>query len=171
VGLARRALLSRPSDDELVVALARAAVERAAPEELELFPVASAAYLEGRDPSRAVRGDATRAFPVDTAVVLLTPVALTVAKDVLGFLGAQLAKHAAKHGEEAIDWLVERLLGRGDDKSAGKTATQPGAVVKLTDEQLDQVRKLAIKKARQLELPAGKAKLLADALVGSLATG
>jgi hypothetical protein len=161
--------------DDAVVALARATVERAAPEELVLFPAASEAYREGRDPTRATRGDPMLGFGVDAAVVLLTPVALTVAKDVLGFLRVQLGKQAAKHGEDAIDWLVERLVGRGDDKSepaAGDAVdpVEPAETPELTDEQLEEVRKLALQKARQLKLPDAKAKLLADSLVGSLAT-
>lgn len=175
--------MSTGPDDALVVALARATVERAAPEELVLFPAASEAYLDGRDPSKATRGDPMLGFGIETAVVLLTPVALTVAKDVLGFLRAQLKKRAEEHGEEAIDWLVDRLLRRDNTKpaadattlapgpgSSAATPAEPGETLELTDEQLEQVRQLALEKAQQLKLPDAKAKLLADSLVGSLAT-
>lgn len=171
--------MSTAPDDALVVALARATVERAAPEELVLFPAASEAYLDGRDPSKATRGDPMLGFGIETAVVLLTPVALTVAKDVLGFLRAQLKKRAEEHGDEAIDWLIDRLLRRnGKDPAAAGVApptapsthaTEPNEL-ELTDEQLEQVRQLALEKAQQLKLPDAKAKLLADSLVGSLAT-
>ena len=40
----------------------------------------------------------------------------------------------------------------------------------LTDEQLEQVRALAIEKGRALKLSDERATLLADSLVGSLAT-
>lgn len=170
--------MSTTSDEELVVALARATVERAAPEELVLFPAASEAYLQGRDPAKATRGDPMLGFGVDAAVVLLTPVALSVAKDVLGFLRVQFGKHAAKHAEEGIDWLVARLLGRDDDAAAAEPAAGDGGAAaepvppppELTDEQLAQVHELALQKAKQLKLPAAKAQLLADSLVGSLAT-
>jgi hypothetical protein len=152
------------STDEAAIALARAAVEQAAPEELPLFPAASEAYREGKDLT-AESGDEMLGFGVDAAVVLLTPVALTVAKDVLGFLREQLAKQAAKHGESMIDRLVDRLLRRDDETPAAEPVA-----AELTDEQLDQVRDLALQKARQLKLPDAKAKLLADSLVGSLAT-
>ena len=108
--------MSTISDDELAVALARSAVERAAPEELVIFPAASEAFLEGDDPSKKTRGDPMLGFGVESAVILLSPVALTVAKDVLGFLRAQLKKQADEHGDEAFDWLVKKLLRRGDDK-------------------------------------------------------
>ena len=108
--------MSTMTDDELAVALARSAVERAAPEELVIFPAASEAFLEGDDPSKKTRGDPMLGFGVESAVILLSPVALTVAKDVLGFLRDQLKKQADEHGDEAFDWLVKKLLRRGDDK-------------------------------------------------------
>lgn len=168
--------MSAAPDETLVVALARATVERAAPEELLLFPAVSEAYLERRDPMRATPGDPMLGFGVETAVVLITPIALTVAKDVLGFLRVQLREQAAKHGDEAFDWLVDRLLGRGDEKPApgsepasdDKVSAPEPAV--LTDDQLEQVREFALEKAKQLELSDEKAELLADSLVGSLAT-
>lgn len=173
--------MSTLTDDELVVALARATVERAAPEELPIFPAASEAYLERRDPSKQTRGDPMLGFGVDAAVVLLTPVALTVAKDVLGFLRVQLKKQADEHADEAFDWLVKKLLRRGDDGKAepgappapppeGGAPTPEPEPPELTDEQLEEVRALAIEKAKQLKLPKNKAELLADSLVGSLAT-
>ena len=99
--------MSTMTDDELAVALARSAVERAAPEELVIFPAASEAFLEGDDPSKKTRGDPMLGFGVESAVILLSPVALKVAKDVLGFLRDQLKKQADEHGDEAFDWLVQ----------------------------------------------------------------
>ncbi len=170
--------MSTITDDELVVALARSAVEKAAPEEMVIFPAASEAYLEGQDPSKKTRGDPMLGFGVDSAVLLLTPIALTVAKDVLGFLRVQLKKQADEHADEGFDWLVAKLFRRGDDKKAAEpgadaSATPPAEPVappELSDEQLEQVRQLAIEKAKQLKLPDDKAELLADSLVGSLAT-
>lgn len=170
--------MSTPSDDDLVVALARATVERAAPEEMVIFPAASEAYRDGQDPSKATRGDPMLGFGVESAVILLTPIALTVAKDVLGFLRVQLKKHAEEGGDEAFDWLVKKLLRRGEEKKPAEPGADAGsapeapapAAAELTDEQLEQVRELAIEKAKQLKLPKEKAELLADSLVGSLAT-
>jgi hypothetical protein len=166
--------MSTVTDDQLAVALARSAVERAAPEELVIFPAASEAFLEGDDPSKKTRGDPMLGFGVESAVVLLTPVALTVAKDVLGFLREQLKKQADEHGDEAFDWLVKKIFRRGDDKAEAPAAASPppdvAQATELTDEQLEEVRKLAIEKAKQLKLPKDKAELLADSLVGSLAT-
>ena len=42
--------------------------------------------------------------------------------------------------------------------------------IELTDEQLHEVHRIALEKAKQLKLSADKAELLADSLVGELAT-
>jgi hypothetical protein len=155
--------VSEAQSDELVAALARATVEKAAPEELPLFRATSEAYFE--DPQALERGggkDEMLGFGVDAAMVLMTPIALQVAKDVIGFLGEQLRERAREQGEGAIDRIIARLVNRNGGEDA--------AVEELTDEQLEQVRALAIKKGRALKLSDERATLLADSLVGSLAT-
>lgn len=151
-------------NDDLVAALARAAVERAAPEELPLFRATSEAYL--RDPASLEGGksrDELLGFGVEAAAMLVTPVALQVARDVLGFLHEQLRERAREHGEGAIDRLLARLVGKDE-------AEEGGDPVELSDEELDRVRAVALEKARALKLSDEKATLLADSLVGSLAT-
>ena len=113
-------------------------------------------------------GDEMLGFGVDTAVMLVTPVALAVAKDVIQFIGTQLRARAEKEGAGAIDRLLNRLLR--SDAEAAPAGGAPTAVPELTDEQLEQVRTLAIEKAKQLKLSDAKAELLAESLVGSLAT-
>ena len=157
-----------PSDDALVEALARSAVEQVAPEELPLFRATSEAYFA--DPSSLERGrsrDDMLGFGVDAALVLVSPVALQVAKEVIGFVVAQFREAAAEEGEGAIKRLVARLVHRNEDEDE-KGEDEP--VPDLTDEQLQQVRALALEKARSLRLSDTKAALLADSLVGSLAT-
>jgi hypothetical protein len=151
--------------DDLVAALARATVERAAPEELPLFAPLSEAYLadpKALEPGK--RRDEMLGFGVDAAVLLVTPVALQVARDVLGFLHEQLRERAREQGEGAIDRIIARLVGKKDGPAAVED------VPELTDAQLEQVRALALEKARSLKLSDAKAELLADSLVGSLAT-
>ncbi|MCP9484642.1 MAG: hypothetical protein MSC30_02170 [Gaiellaceae bacterium MAG52_C11] len=155
-------------DDALVAALARASVERAAPEELPLFRATSTAYFENPAALEQRRSrDEMLGFGVDAAVMLVTPVALAVAKDVIEFIGTQLRARAEKEGEGAIDRVLNRLLRR-DEKEAA--SPEPAGVPELTDEQLEQVRALALEKAKQLKLSDAKAELLAESLVGSLAT-
>jgi hypothetical protein len=156
-----------PTDDALVEALARSAVEQVAPEELPLFNATSEAYFS--DPAALARtrsGDDMLGFGVDAALVLVSPVALQVAKDVIGFVVAQLRESAREEGEGAIKRLVARLVHRDEDEEKGDDEPVP----ELTDEQLEQVRTLALEKARSLRLSDAKATLLADSLVGSLAT-
>lgn len=151
--------------DDLVAELARATVARAAPEELPLFAPMSEAYLadpKSLDPGKS--RDDMLGFGVEAAAMLVTPIALQVARDVLGFLREQLRERAREQGEGAIDRIVARLVGKKDDATAGEP------VPELTDEQLEQVRALAFEKARSLKLSDSRAELLADSLVGSLAT-
>jgi hypothetical protein len=170
--------VSAAADDALVAQLARDAVGKAAPEELPLFRATSEAYF--RDPSSVEKGkgsgDEMLGFGVDAALVLVTPVALSVARDVLNFVVAQVRSKAREHGTDAIDKLADRILKRGDKEKPATPAAPapaapgPAAAAELSDEQLEQVRALAIEKAKQLRLPDDKAQLLADSLVGSLAT-
>ena len=151
--------------DDLVAELARATVERAAPEELPLFAPMSEAYLA--DPKALEPGkgrDEMLGFGVEAAAMLVTPVALQVARDVLGFLHEQLRERAREQGEGAIDRIIARLVGKKDESAAAEPAAE------LTDAQLQQVRALAFEKARSLKLSDSRAELLADSLVGSLAT-
>lgn len=160
--------MSAAENDDLVAALARATIEKAAPEELPLFPATSEAYFH--DPQALERRggggggkDEMLGFGVDAAMVLMTPVVLQVAKDVIGFLGEQLRERAREQGEGAIDRVIARIVNRkGND---GEVEPVP----ELTDEQLEQVRALAITKGRALKLSDERATLLADSLVGSLA--
>ena len=156
--------MSAAESDALVAALARAAVEKAAPEELPLFRATSEAYFENPQALEQKRGkDEMLGFGVDAALLLVTPVALQVARDVIGFLGEQLRERAREQGEGAIDRVIARLVNR----NGGDGDAEP--VEELTDEQLEQVRALAIKKGRALKLSDERATLLADSLVGSLA--
>lgn len=154
------------TQDALVAGLARATVERAAPEELPLFGPTSQAFFE--DPSsleRGDRGDRMLGFGVDAALVLVTPAALSVAKEVVGFIVQQVRARLRDEGEGAVQKTLDRIF----DRDAPETPDEPKPP-ELSDEQLERVRALALEKAEQLRLPAAKAELLADSLVGSLAT-
>ena len=53
-------------------------------------------------------------FGVEAAIVLVTPVALQVAKDVVGFVREQLRERAREQGEGAIERIIDRIFERGD---------------------------------------------------------
>jgi hypothetical protein len=104
-------------------------------------------------------------FGVDAAMVLLTPAALTVAKEVFGFISAQVRARLKDEGEGAVQGTLDRIFGRRTPAAAEEPKPP-----ELSDEQLERVRELALQKAKQLKLAPDKAELLADSLVGSLAT-
>jgi hypothetical protein len=162
-------------DDALVADLARLAVERTAPEELPLFRPTSEAFFEDPDavPRRGGR-DELLGFGVEAAVVLVTPVALSVARDVARFVADQLRSRLAQEGEGAVQRALDRVFKRDakpDAADAPAAAAAAAATPELTDEELERVRAIALEKAQQLRLPPDRAGLLADAIVGGLATG
>ena len=155
--------------DAAAVALARSTVEQAAPEEMPIFSAASDAYLAGGDSAQG--GTRMLGFGLEAAVVLLTPIAIEVAKDVLRYLREQVTELASKKGKEGVDAVIARLGGDDDAQGGGKAArTDVGDAPALSKEQLERVRVRAIEKAKQLKLDDDRAALLADSLVGSLAT-
>ena len=154
--------MSAAESDALVAALARATVEKAAPEELPLFRATSEAYFE--DPKSLERGggkDEMLGFGVDAAMVLMTPVVLQVAKDVIGFLGEQLRERFANRARgDRQDHCQDRERNGSEGEGSGRGAHERAARAG---------RALAIKKGRALKLSDERATLLADSLVGSLA--
>ena len=153
-------------DDAVVAELARAAVERTAPEELPLFRPTSEAFFQ--DPDAVPRSggrDELLGFGVDAAVVLVTPIALSVARDVARFVADQLRSRLAQEGEGAVQRALDRVFKRG------AAPTAPGGEPELSDAELERVRAIALEKAQQLRLSPARAGLLADAIVGGLATG
>jgi hypothetical protein len=154
-------------DDSLVAELARSAVEQTAPEELPLFRPTSEAFFQ--DPDAVPRSggrDELLGFGVDAAVVLVTPVALSVARDVARFVADQVRSRLADEGEGAIQRALDRIFKRGEAAQAPAPDEEP----ELSDAELEQVHAIALEKAKQLRLSPERAGLLADAIVGGLAT-
>jgi hypothetical protein len=160
-------------DNQLVSDVARELVLQLAPQELPLFRANSAAYFQ--DPEKALAGqkgkDEMLGFGSGEVVVFLTPIALTVATEVVKFLVEEVKKSAKDESSAIIGDMVKRvfkkfkLAEKKDDKKKDEKKTSPA----LTPDQLGQVRDIALRKARQLKLSEARAKLLADAVVGSLA--
>jgi hypothetical protein len=155
------------SEDELVADLARRLVADTAPQELPLFRATSAAYFRDPDEVLAQRKgrDEMLGFGVEAAVVLLTPAALEVAKSVVSFVAMRLRGAAERGAGELIDEKVAAVFA----KLRGEKPKEHEAP-DLDDAELAEVRRVAFEKARQLDVPEDKASLLADSVVGSLAT-
>ena len=121
--------LSQTDERAIVEALARVAVDDAAPEEGPLFgPMADAYYDPRRGTPSGSKSDEMLGFGVDAAaaVVLVTPVALEVAKNVLGYVVGELQTAFKDEAKPMIQALVKRVLRRGpkpeDDKAAAELA-------------------------------------------------
>lgn len=159
--------LDRVVDEALVRDLARKLLRETAPEELPLLRAASERYFA--DPEGALRKrrqeQEVLGFGGEAVVALLTPIALTVATDVLSHFATEFAKGAGSRGVVSIRAALRRLFRLGPADAGTATAEVPP----ITPEQLLLVRRSAFDRAVALDLPESKANLLADALVGSLA--
>lgn len=153
--------------DAVVADVARKVLTQAAPQELPLFRATSEAYFADPDGTLARRGgkDEMLGFGVEAAAILIAPVALDVAKRVVTWIAAQVGESVKREGSEKIGEIVHRLFDDDDERGDGADAAE-----ELSQEQLRQVRKIAFERARELDLPDDRAGVLADAVVGALAT-
>jgi hypothetical protein len=153
-------------DEELVVSLARTAIEARAPHELPMFEAASREFVA--DPRRVER----RAAPDDPlgfgaeVAGALTPVALAVAGEVVTVLWEQVRSALREESDSVVRAWVRKLFVR----LRGPSEAEPSEPASLTPEQLAQVKAVALAKAASLGLPSEEGMLLADAMVGALAT-
>jgi hypothetical protein len=155
--------------DAVVADAAREIVARAAPQEIPLFRAASEAYFA--DPEKALAEnkpkDEMLGFGVEAAALLLTPVIIDVVRRVAVALVNSAGDAVEKEGSEAVGGFVHKLFNRGK-KGGGEP--KEADVPDLSPEQLQEVREIAYSRALELDVPEDRAGLLADAVVGSLAT-
>ncbi len=155
--------------DAVVADAAREIVARAAPQEMPLFRATSEAYFA--DPEKALADrkpkDEMLGFGIETAALLLTPVIIDVVRRVAIALAKSAGDAVEKEGSEAVGGFVHKLFQRGKGGSGAKEAAE---VPDLSPEQLQEVREIAYDRALELDVPEDRAGLLADAVVGSLAT-
>lgn len=164
------------SVDDIAAHLARRALAETAPEELPLFRATSTAYFADPEGTLARRGgkDEMLGFGAEAAMVLVSPIALDVAKNVVTYVVDRIRLAVKSEGDAAIDGAVSRffarLLGKDADSDDPSSAGDQGETrgVELTQAELQEIRSVAIEQARALDLPEAKAVLLADAVVGGL---
>lgn len=156
--------------------LAREAVRRLAPEELELFEETAGAYFD--DPRRGDRK--ARQEPlgigIDAVVIgTLTQFALPVASAVAGNIATDVLRRERRRGW----WRWGRRGGDGDaEGGADNPFAAPGSVRAVErngsepsrSQELERLRRVAHDRAIALGLPPAQASLLADAIVGGMQT-
>jgi hypothetical protein len=153
--------VTEQATEEQAAELARELVASLAPQELPLFGAVSRAFLEAGGEVRQGRGggDEVLGFGLAEAAALLTPAALAVSVAVGRHLAEEIRKAFVAEASGFVAAQLRRLFRR-----------EPAAVT-LTQAQLAQVRAIALEAAGRVRLPADRAALLADALVGRLAAG
>jgi len=155
-------------EDRFIAEIARDQVEHIAPQEAPIFPILSEAYFQDPDKMLETQGkDEMLGFGVEAGAVLLTPVVMTVTREVVEFVAGVVMTSVQTQSSGLINEFVKKMFMkfRREGEAKGETLPPP-----LTREQIGRVREIALEKARQLQLPPNQAGLLADSLVGSLAT-
>ena len=152
--------------NQTVTEVARDLLAQLAPQEKALFRPISESYF--KNPEKTLSDNQAKdemlGFGSAEAVTLLTPVILAVSGDVVKFLFAEAQKAMQSESSNLINETVKSWFGKFRQKDDKKSPPP------LTAEQMEQVRKVAILKAKQLKLSEKNTKLLADAIVGSLVT-
>lgn len=159
--------MENSNHNQLVAKIAKDLLAQVAPQEKALFRSISETYFKNPEKALAEQKpkDDMLGFGVGEAVGLITPVALAISGDVVKFLFEEATKVMKGESTDLITETVKSWFGKlHHEKKNEKKSSHP-----LTIEQLEQVRKIVIKKAKQLNLSEKNTKLLADAIIGSLA--
>ncbi|WP_152471591.1 hypothetical protein [Nocardiopsis gilva] len=159
---------------QLHIALARTAVERAAPDELPLFDVTSDAYFARRKQSRRHRNaDRMLDFGVDEAVTLVSHAALVAAGYSVDYLAQRSGEAAGQVVERTTaSWWKRLMVWKREPEEPTQPTAQPDDVeqpISLTRDQLAAVRELAHQRSVDAGVSDETARLIADSIVGELA--
>ncbi len=150
--------LTADEEQALVRALAEAALEQAAPEELAVFDETAEEYFAAPDAVlNPKRRDEAVGFGLDLA--LLTPAVLAAATSVVHFLLDVVGETVRDEAKATVAERVRRLLVH-----AGAAAP-----ASLSPEQLRRVRDLAYQRVKATGADEAQASLVADAIAGGLA--
>ncbi|MEU6414640.1 hypothetical protein [Microbispora sp. NPDC046933] len=153
--------------------LARRVVGAVAPEELPLFETTCQAYFASGRQARAGRRRLTELeFDGQEIVPLVTTAALGATAAVFEFLASRIYETTFEEagGDAWIRRLVRRVLRffrRLRRRPATRSLTLPPS---FSREQLLKVREVAVRAATSLDMTPQKAELIADAILGQLAT-
>jgi len=173
---AHRDLRPDPADRPLVVALARIALAEAAPDELPLLDDVAAEFFAEPDVLDKRQHEEMLGFGIETG--LLAPYVLAIATPVVSYLLSIVADAAKTEARPLIErWVrqVFRTHRRERPHGSQAGATDPSAAVvtepdglTLTADQARRIRQISLEHAESLGLGPQQARLLADAMVGSV---
>lgn len=148
--------------NQLITDVVRDIIVQTAPEELPLFRATSTAYFKNAD--RVLKGQVSKdellGFGAGEAVSLLTPYVFVVVTEVVRFVIVEVQKSVATESADLISDIVKKLFKR--------VRPEENNLLPLTSAQLAQVYKVAYESARRLNLSNDRARLLADAIKGSM---
>ena len=138
-------------------------VVEVAPEEMDLFDELVMEYFQNPTPPdfSVSPKDDPLGFGIGETLVAVAPAAAAMAEVVLNSLMNESLRTAQEESAELVKRKIKSLFN-----SKQKEAKDP---IPLTKEQLEQVRKLAIKQAIKFGIGPEKAEKMANALIGSLA--
>lgn len=150
---------------ESVANAAREAVGVVAPEELTFFdPLAAQFTKRGELPRERRYADGVVGSGWDTAVVLLSPVALALANSLYNRLLDNVSDEVLKRGGHGVQRVWRRLRGTKETANSlpnGSEAPDAAAGDTRLAEQL-------LRQAQELGLPEDKAQALVDALLATV---
>lgn len=162
-------VLPSAEQESVVLALARAAVAEAAPEELVLFEDTAGEFIaEGNRKVKDGHTDEAVGFGLDLA--MLTPIAVMVATAAVQAVGSVVGAAWKEEGTPVVRSWFRRLF-RLDKRRKKKPAVPQPVPMSLTPEQAGRVRSVALERALALGVAPTKAAVLADSITGGLLAG
>ena len=150
-----------PDGDRFVQELSKELVGQFAPEELDVFDELYHEYRERPAPPQAEPGtDDPLGSGLGEIIVAVTPAASAMVTAVVSFVLNEVLKASQDEASEKIKTRVKAVFN--------PTPAEKEKVPPLSQEQLDQVRRLAAKRGVDFGLPPEQARQMSLALIGSL---
>jgi hypothetical protein len=150
-----------PAGDQFVQELSKELVSQFAPEELDVFDELYNEYREHPAPPQAEPGtDDALGSGLGEIIVAVTPAASAMVTAVVSFVLNEILKASQDEASEKIKTRVKAVF---NPRPAEKEKVPP-----LSQDQLDQVRRLAARRGVDFGLPPEQARQMSLALIGSL---
>jgi hypothetical protein len=149
---------------DLVISMSQEAVQQIAPHEMPIFRRMADELRNKGEQALQPRsgGDAVLGVGSGIEVVLITQVALPIAVEIVKFLVVTVLKE---------DFGLNRGISATLQRLRGAQSAASSSAPALTDQQLAQLRDIALGRAMELKLPEDQARRLVAALASSLLPG